>query len=104
MYCVGEERTRPCSGFSDVARCVQTWKLSPWLTRSISSRKAIRPLSVATRWSPGKHGFDALIRPVFFTGFHLFVVVSYCMPGSPQTHAASATSEMSSRALYFFQG
>src|SRR5215813_2243688 len=46
------------------------------------------------------HGFDALMRCVDLTGFHRLIVVSYCMPGSPQTQAASAMFAMSSRALY----
>ena len=37
-----------------------------------------------------EHGFDALIRCVALHGFHLLMSVSYCMPGSPQTHADSA--------------
>ena len=44
------------------------------------------------------HGFDALMRCVALTGFQRLIVVSYCMPGSPQTHAESAIRAMSSRA------
>jgi len=48
-----------------------------------------------------EHGFDALIRPVFEAVFHLLIVVSYCMPGSAECHAASAIQPMISRALTF---
>src|SRR5262245_48643752 len=47
-----------------------------------------------------EHGFDALMRCVALTGFQRLIVVSYCMPGSPQTHADSAISAIRSRALY----
>ena len=46
------------------------------------------------------HGFDALMRCVALTGFQRLIVVSYCMPGSPQIHAESAIFAMRSRAWY----
>ena len=51
-----------------------------------------------------EHILGARVRRVdpvrsFLTGFHLLIVVSYCIPGSPQTHAASAIFAISSRAL-----
>jgi len=45
-------------------------------------------LSVTTRWSPGKHGFDAVIRPVSGLVCQSLIVSSYWMPGSAQAHAA----------------
>src|SRR6187397_2240571 len=45
-----------------------------------------------------EHGFDALIRPVLMHGCQSLMVVSYCMPGSPQIQAASAILRMSVRA------
>src|SRR5580765_1824235 len=60
--------------------------------------------AVSSRKTNSEHGLDALIRPVTFTGFHLFVVVSYCIPGSPQTQEASATLAIKSRARYFLCG
>ena len=36
------------------------------------------------------HGFDALIRWVALHGFQALISVSYCIPGSPHTHADSA--------------
>ena len=35
------------------------------------------------------HGFDALMRAVFFEVCQRLTVVSYCMPGSPQCQVAS---------------
>src|SRR5450631_1267635 len=46
-----------------------------------------------------EHGLDALIRPLFGDVCQRLIVVSYCMPGSAQRHAASAISFISSRAL-----
>ena len=45
-----------------------------------------------------EHGFDALIRPVAGQVCHSLMVVSYCMPGSAHSQAASAMSFISSRA------
>src|SRR3954471_25072549 len=45
-----------------------------------------------------EHGFDALIRAVPMQGCQSLIVVSYCMPGSPQIHAASAILRISVRA------
>src|SRR5450631_1500602 len=46
-----------------------------------------------------EHGLDALIRPLFGDVCQRLIVVSYCMPGSAQRHAASEISFISSRAL-----
>src|SRR5579863_251299 len=51
-----------------------------------------------------EHGFEALMRAVFFDVCHLLIVVSNCMPGSPHSQVASAILCMISRALYFFTG
>ena len=45
-----------------------------------------------------EHGFDALMRPEFGHVCHALIVVSYCMPGSAQRHAASAAWWSRSRA------
>ncbi len=37
-----------------------------------------------------EQGLEALMRPVFLEVCHLLMVVSYCMPGSPQCQVASA--------------
>ena len=44
------------------------------------------------------HGFDALIRAVFLLVCHRLIVESNCIPGSPQSHVASAILVMISRA------
>src|SRR5215467_854636 len=46
-----------------------------------------------------EHGFDALMRAVFFDVCQRLIVVSYCMPGSPHCHVASAIFCRRSRAL-----
>src|SRR3954470_13151656 len=46
-----------------------------------------------------EQGLEPLMRPVFGAVCHLLIVVSYCMPGSAHSHAASAISRMSLRAL-----
>src|SRR5579875_1730349 len=51
-----------------------------------------------------EHGFDALIRAVFLLVCQRLMVVSYCIPGSPHCHVASAMWCMMSRALYSFTG
>src|SRR3954452_9966270 len=51
-----------------------------------------------------EHGFDALIRAVLMHGCQSLMVVSYCIPGSPQIHAASAILRISSRALWVSTG
>src|SRR5437660_8709459 len=76
---------------------------SSWLKNFIRFSEA-RLHAVSSRKTNSEHGLDALIRPVAFTGFHRFVVVSYCMPGSPQTHAASEILAMRFRALYLWFG
>src|SRR5512141_1596334 len=45
-----------------------------------------------------EQGFDALIRCVALHGFHLLIVVSYWIPGSPQTQDDSAIFRKTSRA------
>src|SRR6266699_279921 len=45
-----------------------------------------------------EHGFDALMRAVLMHGCQSLMVVSYCMPGSPHTHAASAILRIRPRA------
>ena len=45
-----------------------------------------------------EHGLDALMRSVFGHVCQALMVVSNCMPGSPQSQAASVTWRMSSRA------
>jgi hypothetical protein len=44
------------------------------------------------------HGLEALIRPLAGQVCHSLIVVSYCIPGSAHSHAASAMSRIRSRA------
>ncbi len=53
---------------------------------------------VSLRKLNSEHGFVAYWRSELATGFQSLMVVSYWMPGSPQTHAASAISWRSLRA------
>src|ERR1041385_9050261 len=46
-----------------------------------------------------EQGFEALIGAVFFDVFQRLIVVSYCIPGSPQMYADSAIMRIMSRAL-----
>src|SRR5262245_5841337 len=59
---------------------------------------------VSSRNMNSEHGFEALIRPEFGTVCHLLIVVSNCIPGSAQRHAAFATWPMMSRARAVFAG
>src|SRR5438128_574525 len=51
-----------------------------------------------------EHGFDALMRAVLMHGCQSLIVVSYCMPGSPQIQAASAILRIMVRALWVSTG
>src|SRR5688572_4428466 len=46
-----------------------------------------------------EHGFEALIRSVLGQVCQSLMIVSYWMPGSAQSHAASDSSRISSRAF-----
>ena len=46
-----------------------------------------------------EQGFEALIRPSSGQVCHSLMVVSYCVPGSAQIHAAQAMRSQRSRAL-----
>src|SRR5579863_9561349 len=50
------------------------------------------------------HGFEALMRSVFFEVCQRLTVVSYCMPGSPQCQVASEILRRSSLALKVCMG
>ena len=53
----------------------------------------------SSRYMYSEHGFDALMRAVFDDVCQALTVVSYCRPGSPHSHAASAISRHRSRAF-----
>src|SRR5580704_6931220 len=50
------------------------------------------------------HGFDALMRPELGQVCQVLIVVSNCIPGSPQPWAASAIIRIRLRALYVASG
>src|SRR5579885_1423296 len=66
---------------------------------NFSRLKLARLQAELSRNMYSEHGFDALMRAVFFDVCHLLIVVSNCRPGSPQCHVASAIFRMISRAL-----
>src|SRR5438046_6176944 len=49
------------------------------------------------------HGFVEFCRPVLLQVCHLWIVVSNCIPGLPQTHVPSAILRSNARALFFSQ-
>src|SRR5258708_2598530 len=60
--------------------------------------KLARLQAESSRNMYSEHGFDALMRAVFFDVCQRLIVVSYCMPGSPHCQVASAILVMMSRA------
>src|SRR5215470_13462853 len=68
-----------------------------WNLRRFSDAR-LHALSSRNMYS--EHGFDALMRDVLMHGCQSLIVVSYCMPGSPQTHAASAILRINWRARW----
>src|SRR5580698_3889288 len=71
---------------------------------NLSRLKLARLHAELSRNMYSEQGFDALIRAVFLLVCHLLIVVSNCIPGSPQTHVASAIFFIMSRALCFSTG
>src|SRR5580658_10584606 len=72
--------------------------------RNLSRLKLARLQAELSRNMYSEQGFDALMRPVFFDVCHRLIVESYCMPGSPHCHVASAIFFIMSRALYVLTG
>src|SRR5437764_12591347 len=62
----------------------------PFAPRNFIRFNDARLQAESSRNMYSEQGFEALMRSVFFEVCHLLVVVSYCMPGSPQCHVASA--------------
>src|SRR5579872_1844226 len=67
---------------------------------NFSRLKLARLQAELSRNMYSEHGFDALMRAVFFDVCQRLIVVSNCMPGSPHSQVASAILCMISRALY----
>src|SRR5580704_15393293 len=60
--------------------------------------------AVSSRNIYSEQGFEALMRAVLLHVCQRLIVVSYCMPGSPQCHVESAILDSKSRALSFSAG
>src|SRR5947208_8939610 len=60
--------------------------------------------AVLSRKRYSEQGFVEFCRPVLLQVCHLWIVVSNCIPGSPQTHVPSAILRSNVRALFFSQG
>src|SRR5579859_5788322 len=60
--------------------------------------------AVSSRNMYSEHEFEALMRAVFFEVCHRLMVVSYCIPGSPQCHVESEIFSIKSRARNFSVG
>src|SRR5271154_2639636 len=60
--------------------------------------------AVSSRNMYSEQGFDALMRAVLFEVCHRLMVVSYCMPGSPQRQVESEILKSKSRARSFSLG
>src|SRR5579863_8060719 len=72
------------------------------LGANFSRFKLARLQAESSRNMYSLHGFDALMRAVFFEVCQRFTVVSYCMPGSPQCQVASEIFLRRSLALCVF--
>src|SRR5712692_1904618 len=77
---------------------------SPSGVRNFMRLSDARLHALSSRNMYSLHGFDALIGAVFGQVCQLLTVVWNCIPGSPQTHAASAICLIRSRALYMSTG
>src|ERR1700733_7999924 len=71
---------------------------------NLSRLKLDRLQAELSRNMYSEHGFEALMRAVFFEVCHRLMVVSYCMPGSPHCQVASAIFFMMSRAFWVLTG
>src|ERR1043165_6181035 len=76
------------------------------VSKTLSSRRNLSRFNEArlhaelSRCMYSEHGFDALIRAVLEQVCQSLIVVSYCIPGSPQKYVLSAIMRNKSRALY----
>src|SRR6266568_5783543 len=67
--------------------------------RNFRRLKDARLQAESSRNMYSEHGLLALLRSVFLDVCQRLMVVSYCMPGSPHCHVASAMRRIRSRAL-----
>src|SRR3954447_13740878 len=80
-------------------RLKASWSNSPSARRNFIRFSDARLQAESSRNMYSEHGFDALIRDVLMHGCQSLMVVSYCMPGSPQIQAASAILRIRVRTL-----
>src|SRR5271169_194147 len=73
---------------------------SPASSRNFMRFSDARLHAESSRNMYSEHGLLALIRAVLMHGCQSLIVVSYCIPGSPQIHAASAILRIRPRALW----
>src|ERR1700728_203823 len=71
---------------------------------NLSRLKLARLHAELSRNMYSEQGFDALMRAVFLEVCQRLMVVSYCMPGSPQRQVESAILKSRSRARSFSFG
>src|SRR5580704_16631956 len=76
----------------------------PFGSRNFIKLSDARLQAVSSRNMYSLQGFDALMRAVFLEVCQRLMVESYCMPGSPHCHVASAMWCMMSRARYSLTG
>src|ERR1700721_4857023 len=88
---------------SQACRNASTSNLPSGPTNFIRFKDA-RLQAVSSRNMYSEHGFEALIRAVFFDVCQRLIVVSYCMPGSPHCQVDSETLSSRSRARSFSLG
>src|SRR5215471_4534216 len=72
--------------------------------RNFRRLKEARLQAESSRNMYSEQGLEALMRPEFLLVCQRLMVVSYCMPGSPHCHVASAILFMMSRARYSLTG
>src|SRR5436189_3244915 len=70
----------------------------PFFSENFMRFNDARLQALSSRNMYSEHGFDALMRAVLMHGCQSLMVVSYCIPGSPQIQAASAILRMTERA------
>src|SRR5690348_5087828 len=76
----------------------------PLELRNFIKLSEARLQAVSSRNMYSEQGFEALMRAVFFEVCQRLMVVSYCMPGSPQCQVESEIFSIRSRARSFSAG
>src|SRR5215468_5106053 len=76
----------------------------PARSRNLIKFNEARLQAESSRNMYSEQGLEALIGAVFFEVCQRLIVVSYCIPGSPQMYADSAIMRIMSRALQVSTG